>query len=272
MAFAIGSQTATWLWSIGVVLPLTWTVLSSFKTSKEILASPLSLPAKWSFDNYVAAWTTAHIGDYYLNTIVVVLVSVVLVMLLGAMCAYVLAIFEFPGRMALVNLMLGSMAFPMFLAIVPLYKLMRGLHLVNTITGLILVYTAFALPFTVFFLYSFFKGLSRDVYEAARIDGAGEWRTFFLVMLPMTAPGMGAVGMFNLVGLWNQYVLPLALITDQDKYVLTQGMQAFAQVAGRSVNLGALFAAVVMTVLPILVFYLIFQRRLAGSVSQGTFR
>jgi N-acetylglucosamine transport system permease protein len=272
LCYVVGTQTAVWLLSVSIVVPLLWIVLSSFKTSKEILSSPLSLPADWSFDNYTSAWTTAHVGEYYLNTVVVVFVSVALVMLLGAMCAYVLAVFEFPGRMALVNLMLISMAFPIFLAIVPLYRLMRGLELVNTLLGLIMVYVAFALPFTVFFLYSFFRGLPRDVYEAARIDGATEWRIFFTVMLPMVAPGMGAVSLFNLVGLWNQYLLPLALMSDQKKFVLTQGMQAFAQIAGRSVNLGALFAAVVMTVLPLLALYIVFQKRLAGSVSLGTFR
>jgi N-acetylglucosamine transport system permease protein len=271
-AFVAGSQVLVSLWSVAILVPLLWTVMSSFKTSREILSSPLSLPSQWNFDNYLAAWTTAHIGEYYLNTVIVVVVSVAGVMLLGAMCAYVLAIFDIPGRMALVNIMLGSMAFPMFLAIVPLYKLMRSLSILNTIPGLITAYIVFALPFTVFFLYSFFRQLPRDVYEAAQIDGAGEWGTFFRVMLPMTGPGMGAVGMFNFVGLWNQYLLPLVLVTDQEKWVLTQGMQAFAQATGRSVNYGALFAAVVMTILPVLALYVVFQRRLAGSVSQGTFR
>jgi N-acetylglucosamine transport system permease protein len=272
VGFLVGSQAVTWLWTLAVLLPLAWTVMSSFKTSREILQSPLALPSRWSFDNYVEAWGTAHIGDYYLNSVVVVVCALFLVMVLGAMCAYVLASFDFPGRGSLLNVMVGALSFPLFLAIVPLYRLLSAFSLLNTLQGLVLVYVVFALPFTVYFLHSFFKDLPRDLYEAAKIDGAGEWRTFFSVMLPLTAPGLGAVGMFNFVGLWNQYLLPLVLTTDKDKFVLTQGMQAFAQVQGRSINFGALFAAVVMTILPLLVIYVAFQRRIAGSVSQGSFR
>jgi N-acetylglucosamine transport system permease protein len=260
------------IWSIIVIVPFLWVVLSSFKTSKEILASPFSLPAHWQFDNYAHAWTDAGIRQFFLNTVIVVGVALVLVMLLGAMCAYVLARFTFPGSRFIYYLMLAGLTFPIFLAIVPLFFVLKNLGLINTLPGLIIVYVAFALPFTVFFLYAFFKTLPDDVYEAALIDGAGEWRTFFRVMLPMARPGMAAVAIFNFLGLWNQFLLPVALNTDPSRYVLTQGMASFASQAGYSVDFGALFAAVVITVVPVLIVYVIFQRRLEGSVSRGTFR
>ena len=260
------------IWAIIVIVPFLWVVLSSFKTTKEILASPFSLPAHWSFDNYAHAWTDAGIRQFFLNTVIVVGAALVLVMLLGAMCAYVLARFTFPGARFIYYLMLAGLTFPIFLAIVPLFFILKNTHLINTLPGLIMVYVAFALPFTVFFLYAFFRTLPDDVYEAALIDGAGEWRAFFRIMLPMARPGIAAVAIFNFLGLWNQFLLPVALNTDQSRYVLTQGMASFASQAGYAVDFGALFAAVVITVVPVLIVYVIFQRRLEGSVSRGTFR
>ena len=260
------------IWSVIVIVPFLWVVLSSFKTTKEILASPFSLPAHWQFDNYAHAWTDAGIRQFFLNTVIVVGVALVLVMLLGAMCAYVLARFTFPGARFIYYLMLVGLTVPIFLAIVPLFFVLKNIGLINTLPGLIMVYVAFALPFTVFFLYAFFKTLPDDVYEAALIDGAGEWRAFFRIMLPMARPGIAAVAIFNFLGLWNQFLLPVALNTDQSRYVLTQGMASFASQAGYAVDFGALFAAVVITVVPVLIVYVIFQRRLEGSVSRGTFR
>jgi N-acetylglucosamine transport system permease protein len=193
-------------------------------------------------------------------------------MLLGAMWAYVLARFRFFGNRAIYTLMLAGLTFPVFLAIVPLFFVLRSVGLLGTLPGLILTYVAFALPFTVFFLHSFFKTLPDEIYEAAQIDGASEWRTFFQVMLPMARPGMATVAIFNFLGLWNQFLLPVALNPDQANYVLTQGMASFASQAGYSVDFGALMAAVVITVTPVLVVYIVFQRQLQGSVSQGTLK
>jgi N-acetylglucosamine transport system permease protein len=269
---AVVSHTLLILWSVVVILPLLWTVLSSFKTTKEILASPFSLPQRMVWENYVSAWDTAGIGKFFVNTVVVVGCALVLVMVLGAMCAYVLARFRFWGNRAIYYLMLAGLTFPVFLAIVPLFFILRSFALLNTLQGLIVVYVAFALPFTVFFLFSFFRALPDEIYEAAQLDGAGEWRTFFSVMLPMARPGMASVAIFNFLGLWNQFLLPVALNTEQGKYVLSQGMASFASQAGYSVDYGGLFAAVVITVLPVLIVYVIFQRQLQGSVSQGTSR
>jgi N-acetylglucosamine transport system permease protein len=272
MVVEASSHTLLTIWSIIVIAPFVWVVLSSFKTTKEILASPFSLPSHWSFDNYVHAWTDAGIRQFFLNTVIVVGASLVLVMLLGAMCAYVLARFDFPGARLIYYLMLAGLTFPVFLAIVPLFFILKNAGLLNTLPGLIMVYVAFALPFTVFFLYAFFKSLPDDVYEAALMDGAGDWRTFFQIMLPMARPGMATVAIFNFLGLWNQFLLPVALNTDVRRHVLTQGMAEFASQAGYAVDFGALFAAVVITVVPVLLVYLVFQRQLQGSVSQGTFR
>jgi N-acetylglucosamine transport system permease protein len=257
------------LWSVIVIGPMLWTLMTSFKTTREIFSSPFSLPASLNLQNYVNAWTTAGIGKYFLNTVLVVGSALVIVMILGSMCAYVLARFEFPGSKAIYYLMLAGLTFPIFLAIVPLFFTLRNLGLLNTLPGLSLTYVAFALPFTVFFLFAFFKTLPYEISEAAALDGAGEWATFFMVMLPMARNGFASVAIFNFLGLWNQFLIPVAINTNVDNYVLSQGMASFASQAGYAVDFGALFAAVVITVLPVLVIYIIFQRQLQGSVSPG---
>jgi ABC-type glycerol-3-phosphate transport system permease component len=256
-------------WVIIVCAPLLWVFVSSFKTTKEVLSSPFTIPANWNFNNYVSAWTSAGIGTYFFNTVIVVTSALIIVMILGAMCAYVLARYEFKGNKVIYYAMLAGLAFPPFLAIVPLFFVLKSFGVLNTLPGLIITYVAFALPFTVFFLYAFFRALPKEVAEAAALDGCGPWRIFFQIMLPMAKPGMASVAIFNFLGLWNQFLLPVALNTKDSNYVLSQGMAKFASQAGYAVDFGALFAAVVITVLPVLVAYIIFQRQLQGSVSAG---
>lgn len=263
------SHVALIAWVVIICAPLLWVLMSSFKTTQQIFGSPFTLPTSFNFDNYISAWTTASIGTYFVNTVIVVGFALVIVMLLGAMCAYYLARYEFKGSKIIYYLMLAGLTFPIFLAVVPLFQTLKGFGLLNTFPGLIITYVAFALPFTVFFLYAFFRTLPQEVAEAASLDGAGPWRIFFTIMLPMATPGMASVAIFNFLGLWNQFLLPIALNTNTSNYVLSQGMASFASQAGYAVNFGALFAAVVITVLPVLVTYIIFQRQLQGSVSPG---
>ncbi len=270
--FRLGAHAALVIWSVIVIVPMLWTLVTSFKTTREIFASPFSPPTSLNFVNYVNAWTTAGIGNYFVNTVLVVGSALVIVMVLGAMCAYVLARFSFFGSRAIYYLMLAGLTFPIFLAIVPLFFTLKNFGLLNTLPGLTITYVAFALPFTVFFLFSFFKALPQEIAEAAALDGAGEWATFFRVMLPMAKNGFASVLIFNFLGLWNQFLIPVALNTNVDNYVLSQGMASFASQAGYAVDFGALFAAVVITVAPVLVVYIVFQRQLQGSVSQGTMK
>ena len=271
-AVSVSSHIVLSIWAIVVIVPLLWTLMTSFKTTTEIFASPFNLPAKLQFRNYSDAWTTAGIGQFFFNTMFVVGSALILVMLLGSMCAYILARFEFPGNRVVYYMMLGGLMIPIFLAIVPLFFVLKNFGLLNSLPGLAITYVAFALPFTVFFLYAFFRQLPYEISEAAAIDGANEWRTFFQIMLPMARPGLATVAIMNFLGLWNQFLLPVALNTNQKNYVLSQGLAAFASSAGYDVNFGALFAAVVTTVAPVLVVYVIFQRQLQGSVSQGTMK
>ncbi|MGO1200779.1 MAG: carbohydrate ABC transporter permease [Dermabacteraceae bacterium] len=268
--FTVVAQTILSLWALVVLLPLLWTVFSSFKSSGGILSSPFAMPEEWNFDNFVTAWTEAGIGRFFGNTVLVVGAALVLVMLLGAMCAYVLARYEFPGRQVLYYGLIAGLTFPLFLAVVPLFFIMESLYIRGTYIGLILAYVGFALPFTVFFLYAFFRQLPEEIAEAAAIDGAGDFRTFFQVMLPMAGPGMASVTIFNFLGLWNQFLIPIVLNTDRDKYVLAQGLANMQAQQGYDSDWGAMFASVTITIVPVLIVYLIFQRQLQGGIGPGT--
>ncbi|HEX7352340.1 carbohydrate ABC transporter permease [Brachybacterium sp.] len=268
--FTVIAQVVLTIWALVVILPLLWTAFSSFKSSGEILSSPFSMPEKWKVENFTNAWTEAGIGRFFGNTILVVGGALFLVMLLGAMCAYVLARYEFPGRRILYYSLIAGLTFPLFLAVVPLFFIMESLHIRGTYIGLILAYVGFALPFTVFFLYAFFRQLPEEIGEAAAIDGAGDFRTFFQVMLPMAGPGMASVTIFNFLGLWNQFLIPIVLNTDRDKYVLAQGLANMQAQQGYDSDWGAMFASVTITILPVLIVYMIFQRQLQGGIGPST--
>ena len=260
------------LWTVLAMVPLLWAALTAFKSDREIFTSPWSLPSEWHFENFVRAWTTANIGRYFLNSAIVVCAAVVLVMLLGAMVAYVLAQYEFRGRDVIYYTFITGMTFPIFLALVPLFFVVQNLGMLGTYHGLILVYTAYALPFTVFFLTGFFRTLPRALVEAAMLDGCSHAGAFFKIMLPLARPGMISIGILNFLGLWNQFLLPLVLMPDQDRYVLSQGLAVLAANQGYRSDWSALFAGLVIALLPVLAVYIAFQRRIQDGLNAGAMK
>ncbi len=264
------------LWAVMIVLPLAWIVLSSFKTDAQIGGSAWAWPTNWSFEVFVRAWNKG-IGGFFLNTVIVLSLSVTLTMLFGAMAAYVLARYEFPGNRVLYYFFVAGAMFPVYLALVPLFFMVRNLGMLNTYQGLILVYVAYSLPFTVFFLHSFFRTLPTAVHEAAMIDGCSHTRAFFQVMLPIAKPGLLSVGIFNVLGQWNQYILPLTLMqkqsgSDRDHSMLTQGLVNLALQQGYAGDMPALFAGMTIAMLPVLVVYLSFQRQVQAGLTAGTLK
>ncbi|MGW5045159.1 carbohydrate ABC transporter permease [Streptomyces griseoluteus] len=260
------------IWAVMVVLPLLWAVMTSFKDDSSIFGSPWALPDKLHFDNWSRAWSQAHMSDYFLNTVLVVGGSLIGTLVLGSMAAYVLARFDFPGNRFIYYLFVGGMSFPIMLALVPLFYVVNNMGMLNTIHGLILVYIAYSLPFTVFFLTAFFRTLPTSVAEAAFVDGASHSRTFFQIMLPMARPGLISVGIFNFLGQWNQYMLPTVLNTDPDKKVLTQGLVQLAVSQGYKGDWSGLFAGLVMAMLPVLAAYIIFQRQVVAGLTAGALK
>ncbi|MET7667928.1 carbohydrate ABC transporter permease [Micromonospora luteifusca] len=268
--FAGLGHVALAVWAVIVIVPIIWTFLAAFKNTSEIFSSPWTLPAELRWENFGRAWTKAHIGRYFLNSVIVVSCSTFLTMLLGSMAAYVLARYKFWGNRAVYFLFVSGLAFPVFLALVPLFFVVKNLGLLDTHTGVVLVYSAYSLPFTVFFLAAFFKTLPSSVAEAGMIDGCGHTRLFFQVMMPMAKPGLISVAIFNIIGQWAQYQLPLVLLSNaKDKWVLTQGIADISVNAGYEADWSGLFAALTIAILPMIIVYAVFQRQIQAGLTSG---
>jgi N-acetylglucosamine transport system permease protein len=256
-------------WSVMVLVPFAWALLASVKTSGEIFGSPWSLPESPQWSNFAQAWDKG-VGQYLLNSVIVVTGGVVLTMLLGSMAAYVLARYRFPGNRPLYYLFAAGMMFPVFLAIVPLFFVVRNLGMLSTYQGLILVYVAYSLPFTVFFMHAFFRTLPTAVAEAAFIDGCSHAGVFFRVMLPMAKPGLLSIGIFNVIGQFNQFVLPSFL--SPERPVLAQGIATLLASQRYEGDWGALFAALTIAMVPVVVVYLLFYRQVQTGLTSATLK
>jgi len=259
-------------WALVVVFPMLWVIVSALKTDQEIFFSPWLPPASLQWDNFVRAWNDAFIGRYFLNSMIVIIPAIFFTLLFSAMAGYVLARYSFRGNRLIFFGFMGGMIFPVMLALVPLFFLLNSLKIIDTYFGLILVYIAYSLPFTVFFLTGFFKTLPTELLEAAIIDGAGNYRLFFSIVIPLSRNGLVSMGIFNFLGMWNQYILPLVLLTSSDKYVLSQGL-AFLQHQQRyQSDWSGLFAAIVMIMLPTLIVYIIFQNQIQRGLTVGALK
>ena len=260
-------------WAIITAGPLIWVVLASFKSNTEIfLGRPFALPEHFSLETYFSAWNQAHIGRYFLNSVIVVVFSTAGTMLFGSMAAYVLARYKFPGNRAVYYLFVSGLAFPTFMALAPLFYILKNMGLLGTYTGLVLVYIAYSLPFTVFFLAAFFKSLPYEIEEAATVDGASHTRKFFQIMMPMARSGLVSITIFNIVGQWNQYLLPVVVISGpgaEQKMLLTQGIAQISVSAGYHAQWSTLFAALTLSILPMIVVYAIFQRQIQAGLTAG---
>ncbi|MFD7499252.1 carbohydrate ABC transporter permease [Streptomyces sp. NPDC059832] len=264
------------LWAVMIILPTLWVVLGSFKSNAQLGSSAWSWPTHWSFGSFARAWSQG-IGGYFANTLAVMAVSITATMLFGSMAAYVLARYRFRGNRVIYYGFVAGAMFPVYLALVPLFFQVNNLHLLNTRTGLAMVYTAFSLPFTIFFLHSFFRTLPTAVQEAAFVDGCSHTRAFFQVMLPMARPGLVSVGIFNVLGQWNQYLLPVVLMQRQRgdtkaHQVVTQGLVNLLSAQGYAADFPALFAGMTIAMLPVLVVYLSFQRQVQAGLTSGALK
>ncbi|NDL56061.1 carbohydrate ABC transporter permease [Phytoactinopolyspora mesophila] len=269
------------LWGLITTLPLLWAIMSSFKTNGEFRVDPMGLPSGLQWDNFARAWTAANIGQYFVNSVIVVTMSLTLTMLFGAMGAYVLARYEFPGNRLIYYGFLGGLVLPVFLALVPMFFIVRNTGEIpvigqflglNSYLSLALVYTAFSMPFTVFFLTAFFRTLPSSVAEAGIVDGCSHFALFFRIMLPMAKPGIISLALFNFLGHWNQYVLPLVIMQDGDKRVLAQGLGTLAANTGFRADWTALFAGLVIALLPVLIVYILFQKRIQAGLTAGVLK
>ncbi|NQX61552.1 carbohydrate ABC transporter permease [Paenibacillus qinlingensis] len=259
------------IWSVAVLYPLLWTLLDALKNNEQFfLNAPWALPKfplLWSNFSYV--WSKYNFSTYFLNSVVVTVGSTLLGMILAAMTAYILARYDFKGNKVLLTIYISSMMIPFALALIPLFFLLNDLHLINTWLGLILVYAALNLPFGIFLLVGFYKSLPKEIEEAAIIDGTSHYGTFFRVMLPLSQPGLITVMITNMLNNWNEYFLGVVLTNEPTKYTLPIGLAVMQAEMQYRVEWGPLFAGLLITTLPTLIVYMIFQRQIASGITAG---
>lgn len=259
-------------WAASTFFTFGWLLSSSLKTNQELFEGLWSLPKHFTLDNYRKAWGVVHMKDYFFNSVKVVSISLVLILLVSSPAAYVLARIPFKGSYLLLLVFIAGMAIPMQVQMVPVFFLLKGMHLVNTHAGLVLIYVAGSLSFTVFLLTSFFRTLPSELEDAAAIDGASEFGIFWRVMLPLASPGIITVGIFNFVGLWDEYIWALVLLQKGKGLTLPVGLYALRTSMQYSADWVALFAGVVIVVLPSFLVFIFFSRRIISGLTVGALK
>jgi len=252
-----------------VVFPMIWLGYSSLKTNLELFTSAWALPQAPRWDNYVRAWSKAGISQYFLNSVLVTGFSLVFTLLLGAMIAYALARFSFPGSQLLYSLFVAGMFIPSFIGIIPLFFLMKDLGLLNTRQGLIAVYIATNLPFTIFVLHGFFRTLPSELADAAEVDGCSPIGAFFKVILPLARSGLVVVAIFDFMTIWNEYLYALVLISDAKLRTLPVGLANLYVLSRYNADWTEMLAGLVILMIPTLIVYIFFQNQFREGVTLG---
>ena len=254
-----------------VLFPIFLIIINSFKNRKAIFGMPFQLPTPETFSligyETVIFRSTFHV--YFMNSIIVTVVALIFTLLIGAMAAFALAEYPFPGN-ALLGLYLAiGIMIPIRLGTVGILKLMVNFSLVNTLIGLILIYIAQALPLTIFILSQFFRQVPKELKDAARIDGASEYRIFTLVV-PLVRSALGAIGIFTMIPIWNDLWFPLVVAPSAKTATVTLGVQQFL---GQFVSdWNAVLSSLTLAMVPILLIYLIFSRQLIRSITAGAIK
>ena len=256
-----------WGYAAIVLAPLVLVALNSLRTTPEIFAEPLGLPANPSFDSYLTAWNEANFSQYFVNSLTITVASVVLATGTAVLAAYVLGRYKFRGSTFLSIFFLSGLLLPFRLAIMPLFLLLENLGLIDSRIGLILVYAATGVPFSVFILSSYFRQLPAELTEAARIDGAGEFTIFARVMLPLVRPALATVAVFQFVPLWNDFFFPLVLLRSTDKWTLPVGMTRFF--GEFQSDWSTLFAGILITLLPLVILFLVATKQIIAGLTAG---
>lgn len=242
----------------------------SLKGTAEIFSSSIwQLPEKALWKNYMDAWNIGNIGKYTFNSVYVTGMTVGITVILASMASYILGRVPFRGHESILTFIMAGMMIPPFVIAIPLFNILRGMNLLNNLNGLIIVYIAKQLPFSVFILTSFYKGLPKDLEEAAIIDGASPLLIFWKIMMPLTKSAMISVSINNLLNVWNEFLLALIFTSDKNFYTLPIGLFHLSQAAEYSSSWTILFAGMIISVLPVLLIFAVFQKQFAEGVSQG---
>jgi len=255
------------LYTAFAVFPLLWALLLSFRNTTDILNDPYALPETLRFFNYARALAVPGYFSYYVNSIVVVSVSVIVLTVVGSMAAYYFGRFRFRGRELLFAAIFAAIMIPQQAMLLPLFELLKSLHLLNKHLGLICVYVATSLPLPIYILSNYFATIPSELSDAARMDGCSEWRLFWRIMFPMARPAVAAVVTFNTVRLWNEYLYAVVLIFRNSLRTLPLGLVHLK--GEHHTNIGALAAAFVLGLLPLLAVYLVMSEQFMKGMAAG---
>lgn len=258
-----------WIYAVIVIFPMLWCIMSSLKTTKEFYADVWALPKSLYFENFKTAWETADIGINVVNSVVIVACSVVLAMILAAMLSYVVTRYRFPGSGFLRILFILGTFVPLMLGTIPEFLILQKLHLYDTRIGLILVYTAYSLPLSVMIMTSIFETIPTTYAEAAMIDGCGHFQVFFRIMLPLAKSGLVTISIFNFLWTWNDYLYAMTFLPSASKRTLPVGMVMLQSTAMYKTDWGALFAGLVIIMIPSIVVYAFFNKQLQSGMNAG---
>lgn len=252
-----------------VILPLIWTFISSLKNNNEISQYPLKLPGTLQWDNFARAWTNAKIGDNFLNSILVTAGSMLLSLALVIPASYALG--RYSGKMLnpIRALFMAGMFIQKNYLVVPIFSLLLSFNLLNNRVALCIVYACTTLPFYIFLMSGFMQSIDKAYVEAAGIDGASNFQKMSTVVLPMCKPGLATMLMFSFMEYWNEYILALQIIRDDSKKTLPLGLKNIMEQAKYATDWGALFAAMVIVMIPTMIFYLCVQKKLTSGLSLG---
>ncbi|CAM3910405.1 carbohydrate ABC transporter permease [Cytobacillus oceanisediminis] len=250
------------------VLPIFWVVISSFKSTREITSSPLSLPTSFSFDGYLTAISVSPIFQYYGNSIIVSVAATLLNLIFMGMAAYVFA----RVKSKFINVLLAVMSVTLFIPITSMmqsiYSVIEAIGLYDTKTGLVLVYTAIGIPITLFVLRSFFLTIPKEIEESAYIDGASFVRTFFSIIVPIARPGFATAAIIQFINCWNEFLFALTLTSSNENRTVPLVLNYFTSMF--SYDYTALFAALTMIVIPSIIIFILLQEQVVSGLSSGS--
>jgi raffinose/stachyose/melibiose transport system permease protein/N-acetylglucosamine transport system permease protein len=257
------------IWILFSIFSFIWIVFTSFKSNQELYAGVWSLPKKLHLENYVKAWNVVNLRRYFLNSVIITFAAIFVLTFLCTPAAYVLSRFKFRGSGFLNNLFIAGMGIPAQLLLIPLYKQILNIHLNNTLVGLCLVYIALSIPFTSFLLSGFLRSLPSELEDSAMVDGCNEFQTFWRIMFPLAQPGIITAGIFNFIFLWNEYMLALVFIMDENKRTISLGLYSIQSAMLFTADWVGLFAAVVIVMLPTVIIYVFLSEKIMTGITLG---
>ena len=251
---------------IGItIVPVAYIWINGFRTSAQINNDPSGWPSPWLFSNYLQIFGNSAFWTQVLNSTIIALGTTTGVVVLGVTAAFAIARYHFAGRDALYSLFTAGLLFPITVAILPLYLMLQGLHLIDTLQGVMIPQIAFALPVTIIILVPFLRAIPAELEDAAAIDGTSRFGFFWRIVLPLSGPGLVTVGVLSFVGSWNAYLLPLLLLYDPTKQTLPLGVRLFSTDHSQDTALVLAFTSLAM--LPAIIFFTIAQRRIIGGLT-----